>query len=76
MKKPGAAWRVKNAESMIAIRICRANAGWGDFWDARMAAQHLTTLWFAPATTRRARPRGTQATHVVMFKKCAMHNIG
>jgi len=38
MKKPGAAWRVKNAESMIAIRICRANAGWGDFWDAKMAA--------------------------------------
>ena len=34
MKKPGAWWRIENAEKMVALRILRANGQWDDYWAA------------------------------------------
>jgi len=38
MKRPGAAWRIRNAQEYAAIRNCRVNDGWGGLWEAKMAA--------------------------------------
>jgi hypothetical protein len=32
LKRPGAWWRVDHAESMLALRITRANGGWEAYW--------------------------------------------
>ena len=38
LKKPGAFWLVKNAELMAALRICRFNDDWSQYWETKMAA--------------------------------------
>jgi hypothetical protein len=40
LKLAGAWWKRNNAESMLALRVLRANGGWDDYWerDLRIAA--------------------------------------
>ena len=40
LKLPGAWWQATNAESMLALRVCRANREWDGYWttDLRYAA--------------------------------------
>jgi hypothetical protein len=40
LKRPGAWWRVENAEYMLALRLNRANRQWSNYWNsiARQAA--------------------------------------
>ena len=40
LKRPGAWWRVANADHMLALRLTRANHQWNDYWagDLRHAA--------------------------------------
>jgi hypothetical protein len=40
LKRPGAWWRMENAEHMLALRLNRANKQWHDYWasDSRLAA--------------------------------------
>jgi hypothetical protein len=35
LKRPGAWWRVENAEHMLALRILRINGDWDDYWRKR-----------------------------------------
>ena len=35
LKLSGAWWKHQNAESMLAMRVCRANADWEAYWGAR-----------------------------------------
>lgn len=38
LKRSGAWWRVNNAESMLALRLNRANRQWQGYWDCEMKA--------------------------------------
>jgi len=38
LKIAGAWWRIENAENMIALRTCRINGEWENYWDNKMAA--------------------------------------
>lgn len=38
LKLPGAWWNETNINSMLALRVLRANGWWGDFWNQRVAA--------------------------------------
>ena len=38
LKKSGAFWLVRNAELMAALRICRFNDDWSQYWETKMAA--------------------------------------
>ena len=33
LKRPGAWWTAQNAEHMLALRLCRANRRWEQYWD-------------------------------------------
>ena len=35
LKLAGAWWKMKNAKSMLALRICRANGAWDNYWRSR-----------------------------------------
>jgi len=37
LKLPGAWWKAANADSMLALRVFRANDLWDDYWDAKAA---------------------------------------
>lgn len=37
LKLPGAWWKAANADSMLALRVLRANDQWDDYWDAKAA---------------------------------------
>lgn len=37
LKLPGAWWRAANAQSMLALRVLRANDLWDDYWEAKAA---------------------------------------
>lgn len=37
LKLPGAWWKAANAESMLALRVERANGGWEQYWQQRAA---------------------------------------
>ena len=38
LKLPGAWWKAANADSMLALRIVRANELWDDYWEQAKAA--------------------------------------
>ena len=38
LKLPGAWWKAANADSMLALRVVRANNGWNKYWDEAKAA--------------------------------------
>jgi len=35
LKLAGAWWKLKNAKSMLALRVCRANGDWDTYWQSR-----------------------------------------
>ena len=35
LKRPGAWWSVSGAEQMLALRLCRANGRWEEYWQSR-----------------------------------------
>ncbi|HBZ57160.1 MAG TPA: ISKra4 family transposase [Syntrophobacteraceae bacterium] len=35
LKRPGAWWKKENANSMLALRVLRANHGWDAYWDSQ-----------------------------------------
>ena len=35
LKRAGAWWKLKNAERMLALRVCRANHEWDSYWQSR-----------------------------------------
>ncbi len=37
LKLPGAWWKAANADSMLALRVVRANDLWDDYWEAKAA---------------------------------------
>lgn len=37
MKLPGGWWKMNNAKHMVALRICRANKQWDDYWMKKAA---------------------------------------
>jgi len=37
LKLPGAWWKAANADSMLALRVLRANDLWDDYWEAKAA---------------------------------------
>jgi len=39
LKIAGAWWKIENAEEMLALRVCRANDEWKNYWDMKIAAQ-------------------------------------
>ena len=43
MKRPGAWWRVHNAEHMLALRLNRANHQWYGYWQTISSGQHDQT---------------------------------
>ena len=38
LKLPGAWWKAANADSMLALRVVRANKQWGNYWEQAKAA--------------------------------------
>jgi hypothetical protein len=38
LKLPGAWWKADNVESMLALRVVRANEDWDQYWDTLAAA--------------------------------------
>ncbi|EDN68742.1 conserved hypothetical protein [Beggiatoa sp. PS] len=38
LKLPGAWWKAVNADSMLALRVVRANEGWNKYWEKAKAA--------------------------------------
>jgi hypothetical protein len=40
MKRPGAWWRPRNAEHMLALRLARANHQWDSYWQQASDTQH------------------------------------
>jgi len=38
LKLPGAWWALNNADSMVALRIFRANEKWDEYWDQKRQA--------------------------------------
>jgi hypothetical protein len=35
LKLAGARWKLNNAKSMLALRVCRANQEWDTYWQSR-----------------------------------------
>lgn len=44
LKRPGAWWTPNNAQSMLALRLNRANRQWGAYWAQPITAAGLTTM--------------------------------
>ena len=34
LKIAGAWWKIENLDKMLALRVLRANGGWGDYWSS------------------------------------------
>jgi len=35
LKRPGAWWSISGAEQMLALRLCRANGRWEEYWQSQ-----------------------------------------
>lgn len=44
LKRPGAWWSPNNAQSMLALRLNRANRQWGAYWARRKTAASLSSM--------------------------------